>query len=43
MPSGSPEARSSFARVPQTPDWKVVPGHAAAIPAGLPVQVRLRN
>ncbi|GAA3112171.1 hypothetical protein GCM10017687_26190 [Streptomyces echinatus] len=31
-------ARKQSARVPQAPDWKVVPGHASAIPAVPPSQ-----
>lgn len=31
-------ARKQSARVPQAPDWKVVPGHASAIPAAPPSQ-----
>jgi hypothetical protein len=29
-------ARKKSVRVPQAPDWKVVPGHASAIPAAPP-------
>lgn len=36
-------ARRKSARVPQAPDWKVVPGHASAIPAALPSQADLRT
>ncbi|GHF45678.1 hypothetical protein GCM10018783_13520 [Streptomyces griseosporeus] len=35
-------ARKQCARVPQAPDWKVVPGHASAIPAAPPSQADLR-
>lgn len=36
-------ARKESARVPQAPDWKVVPGHASAIPAVLSSQAELRT
>lgn len=36
-------ARKQSARVPQAPDWKVVPGHASAIPAAPPSQAALRT
>ncbi len=42
-PSGSPGVGTMSPRVPQTPDWKVVPGHAAAIPAVPPPRVVLRQ